>query len=131
VVPALFTQDSSGKGQAAASNQDGTLNGAAHPAKVGSYLSLWLTGAGQMNPSGADGQPGAAPLAKPVAPIAVTIGGQAAAVQYAGQAPNTVAGVMQINAQVPSGIQAGNAVPVVVQAGSVSTQTGVTVAVGN
>ena len=131
VVPALFTQDSSGKGQAAASNQDGTVNGAAHPAKAGGYISLWLTGAGQTNPASVDGQPGAAPLPKPVAPVAVTIGGQAATVQYAGQAPYAVAGVMQINAQIPSGVQAGNAVPVVVQVGSVSTQAGVTVAVGN
>jgi uncharacterized protein (TIGR03437 family) len=61
----------------------------------------------------------------------VTIGGQAAAVQYAGQAPYAVAGVIQINAQIPSGTQAGNAVPVVVQVGSVSTQAGVTIAVGN
>jgi uncharacterized protein (TIGR03437 family) len=52
-------------------------------------------------------------------------------VQYAGQAPNTVAGVMQINAQIPSGTQAGNAVAVVVQVGSVSTQAGVAIAVGN
>jgi uncharacterized protein (TIGR03437 family) len=131
VAPALFTQDSSGKGQAAASNQDGTLNGAAHPAKAGSYISLWLTGAGQTNPASVDGQPGAAPLPKPVAPILVTIGGTSAVVQYAGQAPNTVAGVMQINAQIPSGTQAANAVPVVVQVGSVSTQAGVTIAVGN
>jgi uncharacterized protein (TIGR03437 family) len=131
VAPALFTQDSSGKGQAAASNQDGTLNGPAHPAKAGGYISLWLTGAGLTNPSGVDGQPGAAPLSKPVAPVAVTIGGAFAAVQYAGQAPYAVAGVMQINAQIPSGVPAGNAVPVVVQVGSVSTQAGVTVAVGN
>ena len=131
VAPALFTQDSSGKGQAAASNQDGTVNGAAHPAKVGSYISLWLTGAGQMNPTGVDGLPGAAPLPLTAAPVAVTIGGASATVQYAGQAPNTVAGVMQINAQIPSGTQAGNAVPVVVQVGSVSTQAGVTIAVGN
>jgi len=61
----------------------------------------------------------------------VTIGGTPAAVQFAGQAPNTVAGVMQINAQVPSGLQPGDAVPVLVQVGSVSTQAGVTVAVGN
>jgi uncharacterized protein (TIGR03437 family) len=131
VAPALFTQDSSGKGQAAASNQDGTLNGAAHPAKVGSYISFWLTGAGQMNPAGVDGLPGAAPLPLTAAPVAVTIGGQSVTPQYAGQAPNTVAGVMQINAQIPSGVQAGSAVPVVVQVGSVSTQAGVTVAVGN
>jgi uncharacterized protein (TIGR03437 family) len=131
VAPALFTADSSGKGQAAASNQDGTVNGPAHPAKVGSYISLWLTGAGQTNPAGVDGQPGAAPLPQPVAAVAVTIGGQFVTPQYAGQAPNAVAGVMQINAQIPSGTQAGNAVPVVVQVGSVSTQAGVTVAVGN
>jgi uncharacterized protein (TIGR03437 family) len=131
VAPALFTADSSGKGQAAASNQDGTLNGAAHPAKVGSYISLWLTGAGQMNPAGVDGQPGAAPLPRPAAAVAVTIGGQSVTPQYAGQAPNVVAGVMQINAQIPSGTQAGNAIPVVVQVGGVSTQAGVTIAVGN
>jgi uncharacterized protein (TIGR03437 family) len=131
VAPALFTADSSGKGQAAASNQDGTLNGAAHPAKVGSYISLWLTGAGQTNPSGVDGQPGTAPLPMPIAGVSVTIGGQVAVVEYAGQAPDAVAGVMQINAQIPSGTQAGNAVPVVVKVGNVSTQAGVTVAVGN
>jgi uncharacterized protein (TIGR03437 family) len=131
VAPALFTQDSSGKGQAAASNQDGTLNGAAHPAKVGSYISLWLTGAGQTNPAGVDGLPGAAPLPQPAAAVSVTIGGQSVTPQYAGQAPTAVAGVMQINALIPSGIQAGNAVPVVVQVGSVSTPAGVTVAVGN
>ena len=131
VAPALFTADSSGKGQAAASNQDGTVNGPAHPAKVGSYISLWLTGAGQMNPAGVDGQPGAAPLPQPAAAVAVTIGGQSVTPQYAGQAPNVVAGVMQINAQIPSGTQAGNAIPVVVQVGSVSTQAGVTIAVGN
>jgi uncharacterized protein (TIGR03437 family) len=131
VAPALFTADSSGKGQAAASNQDGTVNGAAHPAKVGSYISLWLTGAGQTNPGGVDGLPGAAPLPLTAAPVAVTIAGKSAVVQYAGQAPNTVAGVMQINAQIPSGTEAGNAVPVVVQVGSVATQAGVTVAVGN
>jgi uncharacterized protein (TIGR03437 family) len=131
VAPALFTQDSSGKGQAAATNQDGTSNGAAHPAKVGSSISLWLTGAGQMNPGGVDGLPGSAPLPVAVAPVAVTIGGTPATVQFAGQAPKTVAGVMQVNAQISSGTQAGNAVPVVVQVGSVLTQAGVTVAVGN
>jgi uncharacterized protein (TIGR03437 family) len=129
VAPALFTTDGSGKGQAAASNQDGTVNGSAHPAKVGSYISLALTGAGQTNPAGVDGLPGAAPLPVPAASVAVTIGGQAAAVEFAGQAPNAVAGVMQINAQIPAGTQAGNAVPVVVEVGSASTQPGVTIAV--
>jgi uncharacterized protein (TIGR03437 family) len=82
-----------------------------------------------MNPGGVDGLPGAAPLPQPVAAVSVTVGGQLAVVEYAGQAPGAVAGVMQINAQIPSGIQAGNAVPVFVQVGNVSTQPGVTVAV--
>ena len=92
---------------------------------------MWLTGAGQMNPVGVDGLPGAAPLPLTAAPVAVTIGGKSAVVQFTGQAPNTVAGVMQINAQIPTGTQAGNAVPVVVQVGTSNSQPGVTIAVTN
>ena len=127
-APALFTLDGSGKGQAAAFNQDGSLNGAAHPAKAGSYVSLIATGAGQTNPPGMDGLPAAAAGAPPLLPVAVTIGGKAAQVQYAGGAPNMVAGVMQVNAQIPAGLPSGN-VSVVVQVGSFSTQAGVTIAV--
>jgi uncharacterized protein (TIGR03437 family) len=36
----------------------------------------------------------------------VTIGGQPATVGYQGAAPGLVAGVMQINAQVPAGVDA-------------------------
>ena len=61
--------------------------------------------------------------------MTVTIGGQTVKPQYAGGAPGLVAGLMQINVQIPSGIQTGNAVPVVVQVGSVSSQPGVTIAV--
>ena len=49
--------------------------------------------------------------------------------QYAGGAPGEVAGVMQINVQIPSGITPGNAVPVVVQVGNATSQAGVTIAV--
>jgi uncharacterized protein (TIGR03437 family) len=128
VVPALFTLNGSGKGQAAAVNPDGSLNGAARPAKAGSFVSLYVTGAGQTNPPGMDGLPGAVPLPLPLVPVTVMIGGKAAPVQYAGGAPNVVAGVMQVNVQIPTGLPAGD-VPVVVQVGNVSTQAGVTVAV--
>ena len=128
-APGLFTLDSTGKGPAAAVNQDGTINSAATPAKSGDVILLYATGEGQTTPSGADGKPAAVPLPQPNLPVTVTIGGQNVKPQYAGGAPGEVAGVMQINVQVPSGIQHGNAVPVLVQVGAVSSQAGVTIAV--
>ncbi|MGH9455542.1 MAG: hypothetical protein ACRD2O_16400, partial [Terriglobia bacterium] len=127
--PALFTLDSSGQGQAAALNQDGSVNGAGNPAPVGSFISLYATGEGQTSPPGVDGLAGAAPLAEPVLKVTVTIGGEDAPVQYAGGAPGLVAGVMQINAQLPSDLPPGATVPVVVTVGANSSQTGVTIAV--
>jgi uncharacterized protein (TIGR03437 family) len=50
-------------------------------------------------------------------------------VKYAGGAPGLVAGLMQVNVQIPAGIETGNAVPVVLRVGSVFSQAGVTIAV--
>ena len=67
-IPAVFTLNGSGTGQAAAiNNKDGSINGAASPAKVGDYVQLYITGVGQTNPSGTDGVINAAPLPVPVA----------------------------------------------------------------
>jgi uncharacterized protein (TIGR03437 family) len=121
--------DSTGKGQAAAVNQDGSINSASHPAPIGSYVSLFATGEGQTSPSGVDGKPGQVPLSHPLLPVTVTIGGQTVTPQYAGGAPGEVAGVMQVNVQILSGMQTGVAVPVVVQVGNVSSQAGVTIAI--
>jgi uncharacterized protein (TIGR03437 family) len=52
-------------------------------------------------------------------------------VNFAGGAPGAVAGVFQVNAQVPSGIAAGSAVQVVVQVGTSNSQPNVTIAVTN
>lgn len=128
-VPALFTADSTGRGQAAAVNQDGSYNGASHPAETGSIVLLYATGEGQTSPVGADGKPAQAPLPYPLLPVTVTIGGQTAIPQYAGGAPGEVAGVMQINVQIPSGITPGDAVPVTIQVGNATSQSGVTIAV--
>ena len=129
-APGVFTLNSTGVGQAAAINQDGTtINGAEAPAAVGDIISLYATGEGQTTPSGVDGKPAQVPLPKPNLAVTVLIGGQNAQVKYAGGAPGEVAGLMQVNAQIPSGIQTGNAVPVVVVVGGVSSQAGVTVAI--
>jgi uncharacterized protein (TIGR03437 family) len=63
--------------------------------------------------------------------VKVTIGGQTANVNFAGGAPGAVAGVIQVNAQIPSGITVGAAVPVVVQVGTSNSQPGVTISVAN
>jgi uncharacterized protein (TIGR03437 family) len=127
-APGVFTLDSSGRGQAAAVNQDGSLNTAMNAARQGSIVSFYVTGEGQTSPSGVDGKLAAPPLPIPILPVAVTIGGRAAEVTYAGGAPTLVAGVMQVNARIPSGTPAGNAA-VVVTVGGAASQAGVTVVV--
>jgi uncharacterized protein (TIGR03437 family) len=128
-APAVFTLNASGTGQAAAiNNQDGSINGSSHPANAGAYVSLYATGFGQTNPPGQDGAPSVVPLPLAVPTPTVTIGGKTANVNYAGGAPNIVQGVMQVNAQVPAGLTAGDA-PVVILVNKTATQNGVTVAV--
>jgi uncharacterized protein (TIGR03437 family) len=131
-APGLFTADASGHGQAAALNENLQANTAANPAAQGRLLSLFATGVGQMSPSATDGAlNGVSPPSMPVLqPVAVTIGGQPAAVSAAIGAPGQVAGMLEITVRVPSGIQPGNAVPVTLQIGGVSAQSGVTVAIG-
>jgi uncharacterized protein (TIGR03437 family) len=59
----------------------------------------------------------------------VTIGGKAATVSYAGFVADSVGGLYQINATVPTSVTAGTAVPVVVSVGTATSQPGVTMAV--
>jgi uncharacterized protein (TIGR03437 family) len=110
-------------------NASGQPNNASHPAPIGSVITLYGTGEGQTSPAGMDGKLGSVPLPHPVLPVTVTIGGQTATVQYAGGENGTVAGVLRMDVQIPSGIQTGSAVPVVFQVGGVSSPSGVTIAV--
>jgi uncharacterized protein (TIGR03437 family) len=129
-APGIFTLNSSGSGAAVAVNQDGVLNDGGHPAKAGDFVTLYATGAGQTNPPGQDGVPATVPLPIPVLPVSVTIGGTNAQVQYAGAAPRLVAGMMQVNVFIPTGLTPGP-VPVVLQVGSSSSPNGVTIYVSN
>ena len=69
-------------------------------------------------------------LRTPVLAVKVSIGGQDAVVQYAGGAQSLVAGIFQINLQIPSGLTPG-ANAVVLAAGGVSSPAGVTIVTGN
>ncbi len=130
-APAFFTVDFSGQGQVAAVNEGATatVNGAAHPAAAGTFVELYATGGGATNPSSADGAiaTGPAPLSQSLT-VTVSIGGKNATVAYAGAAPGSPNGVVQINAQVPSGLNAGQA-QVLVTIGGVSSPGGTTIAV--
>ena len=64
-----------------------------------------------------------------ILPVTVTIGGLNAPVSYQGAAPFLIAGLTQINAQVPAGVTPGSGVPIVVQIGDKKSQAGVTVAI--
>jgi uncharacterized protein (TIGR03437 family) len=125
-APALFTMDSTGEGQAAVLNQDGSLNSGLNPAGHGSVIALYATGAGETNPAGVDGLIAKVPFSTLVLPMSVSIDGKSADVLYAGGAPGFVAGVIQINVRVPDDAASG-AVPIVLQVGSALSQQGVTV----
>ena len=132
VAPAIFTLSQNGSGQGAILNQDATVNGSNNPAAPGSIISIYATGEGQLVPPGATGciTGATAPFPKPVAAVSVTIGGQPSPdITYAGEAPEEVCGLIQINATLPSNLSAGPQ-PVVLTIGS-SSNTGqaITVAV--
>ena len=129
-APGLITANSSGSGQAAALNQDGSLNSAESPIRVGDVLVLYATGEGRTTPPGIDGKPATVPLPAPFLVVTALVGGQPAVVQYAGGAPGFVAGLMQVNIVIPGNISPGAAVPVVINVADIHSQGGVTIAVG-
>lgn len=109
---------SGGSTAAAAFNQDGTVNSASHPAAPGSIVTLWVSGAGLFNSLMADGSAVAAkgPYPTLVQPLSVTAGGSAAKVLYGAAAPGSVAGLVQVNFQLPAGLL-GPTVPLAVTVG--------------
>ncbi len=127
-APGLFSANASGRGQAAAFNQDLSLNSAANPAEPGSIVVLYGTGEGRTLPPSVDGRVSTVPLPRPELPVNVSIAGQRAEILYSGAAPGLVAGVFQLNVRVPVAIAAGDQ-PVVVTIGERLSQAGLTIAV--
>jgi len=128
-APGIFTINASGTGQGLILNQDYSVNSASDPAARGSIVSIWATGEGVTDPPGVDGRPAVDVLPAPVATVTVDIGGQPAKVSYAGAAPGMMPGVLQVNAEIPAGVQPGNSVPVHVTVGGVASQNSVTLVV--
>lgn len=125
-APGLFSADSSGSGPGAILNSDFTLNTASNPAKAGSFVVLYATGGGQTNPPSTSGA--IAATAMPLAQnVAVTFGGVAADVLYAGNAGGEVEGIVQLNVRVPSGVT--GTVPVSLTVGGQTSQSTVTISI--
>jgi uncharacterized protein (TIGR03437 family) len=57
------------------------------------------------------------------------VNGQSATVLYAGGAPGLVAGVLQVNFQLPDGTPSGPAIPVTLQVGRFASKQSLTIAV--
>lgn len=128
-APGISTADSSGSGQGAILNQDGSLNSHANPAAPGSVISLFGTGLGLSTPQLPDGALVlSTPFPAPQNQVRVTVGGMAAEVLYAGAAPFLPSGVFQVNVRVPAGTATGDAAVAVV-AGGVASEQQVTVTI--
>jgi uncharacterized protein (TIGR03437 family) len=133
-APGLFTQNASGSGPGAILNQDNSLNGPENPAAKGSIVQMYLTGEGQISPPVVTGTITTATLPLPqVTPapllaIGVTVNGQPAHYVYAGEAPGLVAGIMQLNVQIPATAPSG-ALRILVSIGGNTSQSDVTVSV--
>jgi uncharacterized protein (TIGR03437 family) len=125
--PAIFTANALGSGPGAILNENGSLNRAAEPAAKGSVIVVYATGGGTMNPAGQDGRV-AAGVSRLDLPVTATVGGLAAEVLYAGNAPGLVEGVMQINLRLNSNTPSGEQ-PVVINIGGTPTTSTVTAAI--
>lgn len=114
-VPAVFTL----AGRAVAQNyDDGALNGPTAPARSGSYVTIYLTGAGALNrtfPPSGSATP-LTPLYAVKAPWSATIGGLPAAGLFLGLTPNSI-GLYQANLAVPATLAPGDYPVVITVAG--------------
>jgi uncharacterized protein (TIGR03437 family) len=93
-------------GEAAALNQDGTVNSQANPAAAGSYVSVWATGTGYF--PGSDGQiaTGANQFCSASGNceiLNIAAGSGSVNISYIGAAPDLVNGVVQVNFQICAG----------------------------
>ncbi len=124
----------SGTARLAALNQDGSVNSIYNPAPRGSVVSVFITGPGlYVNPKNCRRrfwEPINPPFPVPVLGVSATLSsftinypGIGIPVLFAGQAPGLVAGVVQVNLQIPENIQPGQ-VEITVNVGNYSTVLG-------
>ena len=135
VAPGIFSTQF-GVGQAIAINLNGSLAAATgaipglatEPARIGGTFLILATGLGPVDPPVASGAAAGATLRRAATLPVVLIGGVAARVDFAGLTPE-FPGVYQLNVVVPDGVTPGNAVPLQLRTGGITTTDQVTMAV--
>jgi uncharacterized protein (TIGR03437 family) len=93
-------------GPGAIGNADFSFNSPQNAAEKGSVVTLYVTGEGQTIPMGTTGKVTAATDTPPYVPqpalrVAATVDGRPTAVEFYGEAPGIVSGVMQVNVRIP------------------------------
>ncbi len=83
-------------------NQDGTSNSATHPAKVGDVVVFYASGFGETKPLSDDGLVNSAPLPVPTATVMANVANTPVQPQFVGAAPGQIAGIVQVNIQLPT-----------------------------
>jgi len=134
-APGIFSVQF-GVGQAIAINLDGSLAApagsipglATHPAPIGADIIILATGLGAVDSPPPNGQNSLDRLRTTVASPTVLIGGVPATLLFSGLSPQFV-GVNQVNARIAPGTPTGDAVPLQLQAGGLTTTNQVTIAV--
>jgi uncharacterized protein (TIGR03437 family) len=132
--PGIFSLDSTGQGQGAILNEDGTVNSPSNPAGKGSIITIFGTGGGEGAPSVVDGEIVSGVVPRASLPVSVFFARglyeewAQGEVLYAGGSPGSVAGLLQVNVRVPANAGAGERVPFAFIIGSYWTVHQVTVA---
>jgi uncharacterized protein (TIGR03437 family) len=127
--PGIFSMNALGWGQGVIQDSSHRLADSANPVAAGSLVVIYCTGLGAVTNQPPTG------FAAPMSPLAetttkptVVIGGAPAGVQFSGLAPGLV-GAYQVNAMVPNSLATGDAVPITISIGGMTSNT-VTMAVG-
>ena len=130
VAPAVYTANGTGIGQGLIYNADGSINSLRNPAAKGSVVRILVTGAGQSNPAGVNGQiiaPGSS--VQPAVPTYVLIGGRRAGITGMTAVAGYPAGVLQLQATVPTDAPTASNVPLVFAAGNILSSPAAMIAV--
>jgi uncharacterized protein (TIGR03437 family) len=119
--PGIFSLGVPQGGQGAITNAAGAVVDANSPAHAGDYLQIFATGLGTVTNTP---QTGAAAAGSPLSYVinypTATIGGVKAPVSFAGLSPGFI-GLYQVNVRVPQGTATGDAIPVLLSIGSLTS----------
>jgi uncharacterized protein (TIGR03437 family) len=133
--PGIFSLNSTGQGQGAILNEDGTVNSPSNPALRGSIITIFATGGGEAAPGVVDGEIVSGVLPRTTLPVSVFFPRgpyeewAQGEVLYAGGSSGSVAGLLQVNVRMPLTSGAGHELPFALIIGSHWTVSQVTIAV--